>query len=105
MIRLPIWLVALFALGFLLGLATTALAGETKGQITTVFADQDEFLVEDMNRVEHKFQLGENSTIVINDEEKTLEDLQEGDEVTVTWTDIDGTMVVVCIEGRRDGGN
>lgn len=102
MIRLPIWLAALFALGFLLGLVTTALAGETQGRITTVFADQDEFLVADMNRVEHQFQLGEYSTILINDEEKTLEDLQEEDEVTVTWTNLDGALVVMCLECRRE---
>ncbi len=102
MIRLPIWIVAIFALGLLLGLSATALAGETRGRIETIYADQNEFLVKDMDGEEYKFQLGEDSAILINDEEKTFEDLKEGDEVTVTWTNIDGTMVVDRLECRRD---
>ena len=85
MIRLPQWLLVVLTLALLVGLATPALADEARGKIKKLSADRNEFTLTDQNNKEWTFSLDDAAKVRLGDKDGRLNDLKEGDEVTVTY--------------------
>jgi len=85
MVQLPKWFLIVLALALLLGLSNAVLAAETKGKIKDVSADKKEFTMTDENGKDWTFHLQANGKVMLNNQEKTLNDVKKGDEVRVTY--------------------
>jgi hypothetical protein len=93
-----------------LGLLTLALfaclvspvfAAETKGKIKRIDADKNEFVLTDKDNKDHTFQLEEKVKVFTNNKEVRFADLRIGDEVTITYQERNGRMMVSEIRCTR----
>jgi len=57
----------------------------TRGQITKLSADQNQFTLKDPNGKEWMFQVTQNAKVRVNDKEARLADLKIGDDVTIFY--------------------
>jgi Cu/Ag efflux protein CusF len=101
MMRLPKSLLVVLVLALFLGLVSPALAAEAKGKIKTINADKNEFVVTDTDGKDWTFTLSDEAKVRLNDQDKKLSDLKEGDEVTVTYEKKDDKMMVSNIRCDR----
>jgi hypothetical protein len=85
MIRVPKVYLGALAVILLLAVAMPLLAAETKGAITSVAADKNQFVMRDTDGKNWTFHLNATGKVFINDKEGKLADLQAKDEVTVTY--------------------
>jgi Cu/Ag efflux protein CusF len=102
MTRLSKWFLALVALSLLAGLTTAAVASEAKGKIKSVTADKNEFVVTDQDGKNWEFTMTEDGKIRLGDKDVKLNELKEGDEVTVTYDKKDGKLMVSEIKCKRE---
>src|SRR5262245_659744 len=72
MVRLPQWLTLLLVLGFLVGLATPALAEEIKCKIQRLAPDKDQLVCTDTTGKTMTFQMDTNAKIRVNDRDVRL---------------------------------
>src|SRR6516165_5416757 len=100
MVRLPKWLVVVFALVVLLGVAAPAIAAEAKGEIKTVGTDQ--FVMTDSNGKDWTFQLDKDAKVRLGDKDIKLATLKKGDKVEVTYEKKDGKLIATEIRCKRD---
>ena len=101
MIRLPKWLLVVLALAVLVALATPVLAEETKGKIKSVSADKKEFVMTDNNGKDWEFTLSDEGKVMLGDKDIKLDELKEGDRVTITYEKKDGKLMASEIKVRR----
>jgi hypothetical protein len=83
----------------LAALAMPILAAETKGRITKVRPEKNEFVLTE-NVKDLTFQLNKDGKVFINDKESKLADLRAGDEAMVTYTRIGQQLnasVIRCV--------
>ena len=85
MVRVPKWLVVVFAVAFVVGLAIPALAADTKGKIKSVAADKNEFVMTDKDGKDWTFQVDKDAKVRLGTKESKLNDLKVGDEVEVRY--------------------
>jgi len=90
------------AVGFLMGLASTGLAEETKGKIKAVLADDKTFTLTDNAGKDHTMELAVNAKVRINARDAKLADLRAGDEVVVTWEERNGRKQVSLITCKKE---
>ncbi len=100
MIRLPKWLLMVLALTLLVALASPILADEAKGKIKSVSVDKKEIVVTDTNAKDWTFILAEDGKIRLGDKDGKLDDLKEGDEITVTYEKKDDKLMASKIERK-----
>jgi hypothetical protein len=102
MVRLPKWLLLLLSLVVIVGLVGPVVAADAKGKIKSITADRNECVVTDESGKDWTFTLTDDCKIRLNDENKKLSDLREGDEVTVTFdTKNDRNMVTMITCNRK----
>ena len=94
-------LIAFLALFLVIGLAGAVAADKCNGKITTVLADDRVFIITDEEGVEHTMHLELTGEVRINDRLGSFDDLNEGDEVSVTFEQRNGMQEVSLIEVRR----
>ena len=99
--RVPKWFLLVLALVFLLGLAAPVLADEAKGKIKSVDADKSQFVVTDKDGKDWTFKMDDNAKIRLNDKDSKLNDLKEGDEVTVTYEKKGDQMIASEVRCER----
>jgi Cu/Ag efflux protein CusF len=102
MIRLPKWFLVVLAMGLMASLAAAALASEAKGKIKSVTADKNEFVVTDNDGKNWEFTLSDDGKVLLGQKDVKLNELKEGDEVTVTYEKKDGKLVVSKIKCKRE---
>ncbi len=95
--RLPLCLLGMLALALLLGFSTPLLAqeraqdqqqqatGTSTGRIVKIWSEQNRFTLKEIGGAEYTFQVGQDATIRLNDQDSKLADLKEGDQVTITY--------------------
>ena len=84
MVRYSKWFVAAFTLALFVGLTEPAFADEAKGKIKSV--GKKAFVITDDKRgTNWTYQAHSNIKIILGDKEIKLNELKEGDEVTVTY--------------------
>jgi hypothetical protein len=101
MIRLPKWLIAVFVIALVLGLAAPVLADSAKGKIKSLSADKNELIVTDSNGKDLTFQTNAQSKVQLNNKDSRLNDLKVGDEVTVTFDKEGDKMIAKRIDVER----
>jgi Cu/Ag efflux protein CusF len=74
---------------------------EMKGKIKNVSADTRGFTLTDRDGKDHEFVLAFDGKVQVNDKSARLGELKEGDEVTITYEQKDGKLVVSKIECQR----
>lgn len=94
-------LLAFLVVTLMLGLAGTAVADETSGRINAVLADDFTFTFTEKDGTEHTMLLEATGEVRINDRIVQLDELNEGDEVTVTWEERDGQKIASLIVCNR----
>jgi Cu/Ag efflux protein CusF len=102
MIRLPKWLLVVLALAVLVALAAPVLAEETKGKIKSVSADKKEFVMTDNNAKDWEFTLTDEGKVTLGDKDIKLNELKEGDHVTITYEKKDGKLMASEVKVRRE---
>jgi Cu/Ag efflux protein CusF len=103
MIRLPKWLLVALALVVLAALATPALAAEeVKGKIKTLTADKKEFVLTDENGKDMEFTVTEDAKLRLGDKDIKLNELKEGDQVTVMFEKKEGKLMATEVRCRRE---
>jgi hypothetical protein len=90
------------ALTLLLGLAATGLADESNGKLQAVLEDEKTFIMTDQDGQEFTFRLADDARLEINGEERALTDLQEGDQLTVTWEQAKDERIATIVNCVRD---
>lgn len=85
MIRAPKIFLAALAVVLLLAVVMPVLADETKGAITSVTSDKNQFVMRDTDGKSWTFTLTNTGKVFINDKEGKLSDLQAKDDVRVTY--------------------
>ena|SRR5438132_1639625 len=101
MIRLPKWLLVMLALAVLVAFAVPVLAEETKGKIKSVSADKKEFVMTDENGKDWEFTLSDTGKIQLGDKDIKLDELKEGDKVTITYEKKDNKLMASEVKVRR----
>jgi Cu/Ag efflux protein CusF len=86
MVRLPKWLVVVFALGFVLALASPSFADVTHGKIKSVAADKKEFVFTDKDGKDWTMTVADDTRIRLSDKDLKLNDLKAGEEVAIIYT-------------------
>jgi hypothetical protein len=103
--RMPKWLLMVLALGLLAAFSVPARAAdekEVKGKIKKVVnADKKEFTFTDQDGKDHDCVLKDDGKVRLNDKEGKLDELKEGDEVTITYEEKDGKWMVSKLECKR----
>ncbi len=99
--RVPKWFVLVLVLVFLLGLAAPVLAEEVKGKIKSVDADKNQFVLTDKDAKDLTFKMDDNAKIRLNDKDSKLNDLKEGDEITVTYEKKGDRMIASEVRCER----
>jgi Cu/Ag efflux protein CusF len=99
--RVPKWFVLVLVLVFLLGLAAPVLAEEVKGKIKSVDADKNQFVLTDKDGKDLTFKMDDNAKIRLNDKDSKLNDLKEGDEITVTYEKKGDRMIASEVRCER----
>jgi Cu/Ag efflux protein CusF len=102
MIRLPKWLLVMFAVAVLVALATPVLAEEAKGKIKSISADKKQFVVTDNNGKDLEFTLTDEGKVTLADKDIKLNELKEGDQVTITYEKKDDKMMASEVKARRE---
>jgi hypothetical protein len=102
MIRLPKWLLVMFAVAVLVALATPVLAEEAKGKIKSVSADKKQFVVTDNGGKDLEFTLTDEGKVMLGDKDIKLNELKEGDQVTITYEKKDDKMIASEVKARRE---
>jgi hypothetical protein len=102
MIRLPKWLLVMFAVAVLVALATPVLAEEAKGKIKSVSADKKQFVVIDNAGKDLEFTLTDEGKVTLGDKDIKLNELKEGDQVTITYEKKDDKMMASEVKARRE---
>jgi Cu/Ag efflux protein CusF len=102
MIRLPKWLLVVLALGVLVALAAPVLAEETKGKIKSVSADKKEFVMTDQNGKDWEFTLTDEGKVMLGDKDIKLNEVKEGDQVTIAYEKKEGKLLASEIKVRRE---
>ena len=100
MIRLPKWLLMVLVLGMLFAMAAPALADEAQGKIKSITADKREIVLTDNNGKDWTFTFNEDGKVRLGNQDGKLNDLKEGDQVTVTYEKKDDKMMASRIERR-----
>jgi len=85
MIRIPRWLTLVLVMILFVGLAGTALAEECKCKIKSIQPDRDQLVCTDDQGKTMTFKLDNNAKLRLNDRDIKLNELKEGDEVTVVY--------------------
>jgi len=101
MIRMPKWLLMALAMTLLVAVAAPVMAEEVKGKIKSISADKREFTVTDNDGKTHDFILNEDGKVKLGDKDGKLNDLKEGDEVTITYEKKDNKMMVSEIKRKE----
>jgi len=101
MIRVPKWLLVMLALAVLVAFAVPVLAEETKGKIKSVSADKKEFVMTDENGKDWEFTLSDTGKIQLGDKDIKLDELKEGDKVTITYEKKDNKLMASEVKVRR----
>ena len=101
MIRMPKWLLMVLAMTLLVAVAAPVMAEEVKGKIKSISADKREFTVTDNDGKTHDFILNEDGKVKLGDKDGKLNDLKEGDEVTITYEKKDNKMMVSEIKRKE----
>jgi hypothetical protein len=96
--RLPKWFLGMLAVALLMGLTARANAADTQGRIKNVNADKATFVMTDENGKDWTFKAGDGIQVHRNDKAVTLRDLQEGDEVRITYAKDNNTLVASNIK-------
>jgi Cu/Ag efflux protein CusF len=102
MIRLPKWFLIVLAMTLLLAIAAPVLADEVKGKIKSITADKREFTVTDNDGKNHEFVLNEDGKVKLGDKDGKINDLKEGNEVTITYEKKDGKLMVSEIKCKKE---
>ena len=92
---------AVLTLAFLLAFAAPVLADDARGTIAMVEPDDHTFTLVDDNNNVLLFRVLVGSSILIDDQEATMWDLQPGDLVTVTFDRDEDQLQATAIECRR----
>ena len=101
MIRVPKWLLVVLALAVLVCFAAPLLAEETKGKIKSVSADKKEFVMTDDNGKDWEFTLTDEGKVKLGDKDIKLNELKEGDQVTITYDKKDNKLMASEVKVRR----
>jgi Cu/Ag efflux protein CusF len=102
MIRLPKWLLVVLALAVLVAFAAPLVAEETKGKIKSVSADKKEFVMTDNNGKDWEFTLTDEGKVTLGDKDIKLNELKEGDHVTITYEKKDNKLMASEVKVRRE---
>ena len=102
MVRAHKWFVAMLALTLLAAFAVPARADEAKGKIKSVSADKKEFVVTDSNNKDWEFTLTDDGKVRLGDKDVKLNEIKEGDRVTVTYEKKDGKLMATEIKCTRE---
>jgi hypothetical protein len=94
--------VAVLALALLFVVSMPVVAEEIKGSLTSIAPDDFVFTMRDDQGTEQTFRLRVDGKVMINAEERSLGELQAGDEVTVTFAFDDKDMVAELVQCKRD---
>ena len=101
MIRLPKWFPVVLALAVLVAFAAPLLAEETKGKIKSISADKKEFVMTDDNGKDWEFTLTDQGKVTLADKDIQLNELKEGDQVTITYEKKDTKLMASEVKVRR----
>jgi Cu/Ag efflux protein CusF len=93
MVRLPKWLVVVFALALLAAFAAPSFADVTLGKIKNVSADKKEFVFTDKDGKDWTMTVADDARIRLTDKDLKLNDLKAGDEVAIIYAK-EGTKFV-----------
>ena len=93
--------VALLALALMLAFVTPALADEASGTIAVIDPDDHTFTLVDENNNVLEMNFLVSGSLLIDDQEATIWDLQPGDFVRVTYDLRDDRLTATEIECRR----
>jgi Cu/Ag efflux protein CusF len=99
--RVPKWFLLVLVMLFLLGLAGPVMAEEAKGKIKSVDADKSQFVLTDKDGKDWTFKMDDNAKIRLNDKDSKVNDLKEGDEVTVTFEKKGDRMIASEVKCER----
>jgi hypothetical protein len=102
MIRMPKWLLLTLAVTLLVVFAAPALADEAKGKIKSVSADKKEIVVTDKDGKDWTFVLNDDGKVALGDKDGKLNDLKEGEEVTITYEKKDDKLMASKIHVKRE---
>jgi len=91
----------MLALAVLVAFAVPVLAEETKGKIKSVSADKKEFVMTDENGKDWEFTLSDTGKIQLGDKDIKLDELKEGDKVTITYEKKDNKLMASEVKVRR----
>jgi len=101
MFRVPKWLVVVFAVAFIVGLAVPALAADTKGKIKSISADKNEFVLTGADGKDYTFHCEKDAKVRVGTKESKLNDLKVGDEVTVKYDKVGEKLTATEITCER----
>src|SRR5437762_1518674 len=99
--RMPKVFLGLLTLVLLACLASPVFAAETKGKIKRIDAGKNEFVLTDKDAKDFTFHLEEKVKVFTNNKAARFEDLRVGDEVTITYLERNGRMMVSEIRCTR----
>ena len=89
------------ALAALFALTLTAMAADAKGRIKSVTADRGEVVMVDDAAKSWTLVAAKDCKVKVNDADSKLEDLQAGDEITVTYEKDGDKLIVRSIRATR----
>jgi Cu/Ag efflux protein CusF len=89
------------ALAALFAFTVTALAADAKGRVKSVTADRGEVVMVDDAAKSWTLVAAKDCKVKINDADSKLEDLQAGDELTVTYEKDGDKLIVRSIRATR----
>jgi hypothetical protein len=101
MIRLPKWLLIVLAVVVMAAVASPVLADEARGKIKSITADKKEFSVTDKDGKTWEFVLTDDGKVRLGDKDGKLNDLKEGDEVTITFDKKDDKNMATKVERKE----
>ena len=102
MVRLPKWLVVVFALALLAAFAAPSFADVTLGKIKNVSADKKEFVFTDKDGKDWTLSLADSARVRVSDKDGKLNDLKAGDEVAMIYERKGDKLMVkeICTEKK-----
>src|SRR5262245_12897815 len=80
------------------GWQSTAFAEETTGKITTILPEEGQFVLTLKDGMEYRFMIDEKSRIEVGGQKGRFADLRRGDEVTVTWEEMEDVEINLAME-------
>jgi Cu/Ag efflux protein CusF len=101
MIRLPKWLLVVLAVAVLVAFAGPLVAAETKGKVKSISADKKEFVMTDENGKDWEFTLTDEGKVTLGDKDIKLNELKEGDQVTITYEKKGDKLMASEVKVRR----